>query len=390
MGFSKHHIRFAAELLSGYSGQVPLSVFLKQFFAGQKKFGSRDRREIGALCYQYFRLGHLATDFLPAERLLIAVLLFHSRPHEVLAEIKPEWLDAASLPFDEKLSFVLGKKLLPQQHTPFHSLLQPQTGGQSYVSSFFHQPDLFIRIRPAADHLYKALINVCPGAHATDCPDVFSLPNGTNTEELGVLNRDFVIQDLSSRKSGNIIREVFPDLKGNLWDCCAASGGKTIMLYDTYGKHLHYTVSDIRSGILHNLRERLKNAGINRYQLYQANLEQGLPHTVKQGSMDVILADVPCTGSGTWARTPEQHYFFKPEQLNSYVSRQQAICTTVLPALKSGGTYIYITCSVFEAENDGMARFLEEKCSLNLIESRVIDGIPYKADSMYIALFTKP
>lgn len=209
MGFSKHHIRIAAELLSGYSGHVPLSVFLKQFFAGQKKFGSRDRREIGALCYQYFRLGYSATELLLAERLLIAVFLFHSRSHEVLAEVKPEWINAASLPFAEKFSFVSGKQFIPQQHTPFHSLLQPQTDLQSYVSSFFHQPDLFIRIRPVADHLYITLKNVCPGAQATDCPDVFSLPNSTNTNVLGVLNRDFVIQDLSSRKTGNIIQNFF-------------------------------------------------------------------------------------------------------------------------------------------------------------------------------------
>ncbi len=332
----------------------------------------------------------MAAGHTPAEKMLIAILLFHSRPQELLADVKPEWAAAAGLPFSDKVEFVFGQPFQPEQHTPFFNLLQPQTGLQAYVSSFFKQPDLFIRIRPLAAHLCNQLKNTCAAAEATGCPDVFRLPNGTNTDNLGVLNRDFVIQDLSSRKTGAFIQQVLPHLAGNLWDCCAASGGKTLMLYDAFGKQLQFHVSDLREGILHNLRDRLDTAGIRHYKLYRANLEAGLPAAIKPATMDVVLADVPCTGSGTWARTPEQHFFFSPGQIVPFVRRQKAICKTALTALKPGGTYIYITCSVFEAENDGVADFLVKDCGLKLLERRVIDGMPLNADSMYIAIFTKP
>lgn len=331
----------------------------------------------------------MAEAFTPAEKLLIAILLFHSRPQDLLADVKPEWAAASDLPFADKVHLVFGKQFQAEWHTSFYNLLQPQTGLPAYVSSFFRQPDLFIRIRPTASHLSEKITTICPGALPTDCPGVFRLPNGMNTDNLGVLNRDFVIQDLSSSKTGTLIREALPHLAGKLWDCCAASGGKTIMLYDTFGKQLQYTVSDLRAGILHNLRDRLSSAGIRHYNLCRADLEAALPPEIKPETMDVVLADVPCTGSGTWARTPEQHYYFSPEKLSLFVNRQKAICTTALSALKRGGTYIYITCSVFEAENDGVVNFLEKEYGLTLLKRTVIDGIPDNADSMFIALLTK-
>jgi 16S rRNA (cytosine967-C5)-methyltransferase len=389
LGFSKHHIRFAVELVSGYTGKVPLAIYIKQFFAGQKKFGARDRRAIASLCYQYFRLGKMAEAYTPAEKMLITILLFHSSPHDLLAELKPEWAAASVLPFAEKVHLVFGKQFQAEWHTSFYNLLQPQTDLQAYVYSFFRQPDLFIRIRPTASNLSEKITTIYPGALPTNCPGVFRLHNGTNTDNLGVLNRDFVIQDLSSSKTGSFIYEALPYLAGKLWDCCAASGGKTIMLYDIFGKQLQYTVSDLRPGILNNLRKRLSSAGIRHYNICRANLEAALPPEIKPESMDVVLADVPCTGSGTWARTPEQHYYFSPEQLSLFVNRQKAICTTALSALKRGGTFIYITCSVFEAENDGIVSFLEKENGLTLLKRSVIDGIPDNADSMFIAIFTK-
>jgi 16S rRNA (cytosine967-C5)-methyltransferase len=147
-------------------------------------------------------------------------------------------------------------------------------------------------------------------------------------------------------------------------------------------------VSDIRSSILQNLKRRFLESGISPHYLFEADLSKsGVSYKIPQA--DIILADVPCTGSGTWARTPEQHYFFNPSELKSYSDRQWAICNNVMPYLKPGGYFIYITCSVFFDENEGIKNRLAENEGITLLHSQYLDGTTIKADSMFIALFQK-
>jgi hypothetical protein len=55
------HINTSTKLIEAYKGDAPFNQFLKQFFAIEKKFGSRDRKQISSLCFSWFRLG-LAFD----------------------------------------------------------------------------------------------------------------------------------------------------------------------------------------------------------------------------------------------------------------------------------------------------------------------------------------
>ena len=74
------------------------------------------------------------------------------------------------------------------------------------------------------------------------------------------------MQDFSSQGVGGLL---LPVARGPLyvWDCCAASGGKSIMLYDL-DPAIRLTVSDIRESILINLRKRFNEAGIKKYQSF--------------------------------------------------------------------------------------------------------------------------
>ncbi len=75
---------------------------------------------------------------------------------------------------------------------------------------------------------------------------------------------------------------------------------------------------------------------------------------------DRVLADVPCTGTGTWRRNPEAKWRFTPTDLDDLRSKQQRILDTAAGLVKLGGRLIYATCSLLQEENEQqLAWFLD-------------------------------
>jgi len=103
----------------------------------------------------------------------------------------------------------------------------------------------------------------------------------------------------------------------------------------------------------------------------------------------MIIADVPCSGSGTWSRTPEQLYFFQEIKIEEYSKLQKRIASNAIPELQPGGSFVYITCSVFKKENEDVAMHIKENFHLQLRQMEVLKGYDKKADSMFVALFEK-
>src|SRR4030095_407446 len=172
-----------------------------------------------------------------------------------------------------------------------------------------------------------------------------------------------------------------------VWDCCAGSGGKSIMAYDINPK-IDLTVSDTRESILVNLQKRFANAGIKNYKSIIADLA-GPNFQFSTFNFQLVIADVPCTGSGTWSRTPEQLYFFAESEIERYAALQKKIVANVIPHLKSGGSFVYITCSVFKKENEEIITFIKENFHLKLKQMEVLKGYDKRADSMFVAVLEK-
>jgi len=75
---------------------------------------------------------------------------------------------------------------------------------------------------------------------------------------------------------------------------------------------------------------------------------------------DVVLADVPCTGSGTWRRKPDAKWRLKPEALAARQREQREVLGEAAALVKPGGRLTYVTCSVLPEENtDQVAWFCE-------------------------------
>ncbi|MDQ7949858.1 MAG: RsmB/NOP family class I SAM-dependent RNA methyltransferase, partial [Pedobacter sp.] len=148
-------------------------------------------------------------------------------------------------------------------------------------------------------------------------------------------------------------------------------------------------VSDIRTNSLNNLQERFQLAGIKKYQLKQMDLLQDNTQILHHYEFDGILLDAPCSGSGTWGRTPEMLYFFEEYKIDNYVKLQKAIASNVIQYLKPGKPLIYMTCSVFKAENEDVVDYLIENFGLKLEQKELIKGYGQKADSMFVARLIK-
>lgn len=384
----EHQIKTFERILKAYDGALPLHRFLVTYFKSNKQMGSSDRRWASRYLYSFFRIGNALKLHTQIERLTVGEFLCNQSSSLILEANKPEWVEQIALPVTAKL--VLVKDQFPDfelsEVFPFHQPLSDGLDLNQFLESFFIQPDLFIRVKAKhAKEIHSALSEA--GVPVKELSEtVFSLPNGTKLTHLLQNHKDYQVQDLSSQKTGNYFQ---PQPYEYWWDCCAASGGKSLLLHEKEPK-VQLLVSDVRENSLNNLDERFNAAGIQKYQKKVLDLlvdnEQHLHHY----EFDGIILDAPCSGSGTWGRTPEMLYYFDDQKVKSYNNLQRSIAANVVKYLKQGKYLIYITCSVFKAENEDIVDYLQQELGLQLEQKEVIKGYHEKADTMFVARLFKP
>ncbi len=386
---SRYHsyINSAVSIIEKYDGKLPLAVYLKQFFAQEKKFGSKDRKWVITLCYQYFRLNKTHEKMPLNDGILLSHFICENNPSSLLVDLKPEWNEAVTSDLNTKAALA-GIVVHAELIFPFQDEIGAEVDKEKFSFNHLQQPNLFIRLRPTGfnDAMKKLMAaNVDFKLLDHNCVE---LPNGTKVDEILTLDKEAVVQDYSSQQTGQVVKSIIkkPLFNTFYWDCCAASGGKTIMLNDLY-PGLEITVSDIRLSILENLHKRFQAVGIKNYRSFTADLTKPIDIATHR-YFDWIVADVPCTGSGTWARTPEELFFFDPKEIDAFAVRQKNIVKNALPHLRSRGYFIYITCSVFEKENGGVVKYLQQH-GLTLLQQQYLKGYENKADTMFIAVFKK-
>jgi len=388
---SRYHsyLNSAKQILHQFRGEEPFASFIKRFFSQQKKYGSKDRKQISHLCYSYFRLGKAGSDLPVDERILLSLFLCSTESNDILEQLKPEWNEKAKRSLEEKLSSI-HYQLSPESVFPWAEKLSEGIDHRKFCESFFIQPDLFLRLRPGKEKnvieklqdagiMFKKISSSC-----------LALPNATKVENIIELDKEAVVQDYNSQGVGDFFQTAghLPSVI-RAWDCCAASGGKSLLLYDI-NPTIDLTVSDVRKSILINLEKRFEKAGIENYNSFVADLSTGQTAKSDQtGFFDLIICDAPCTGSGTWSRTPEQLFYFNEIKIEQYASLQKKILLNAVDHLKAGGYFLYITCSVFKKENEEIADFIRQEFRPELIKMELLKGYDKKADTMFAALFRK-
>ena len=370
-------------ILEEYPAETPLSKFLPGFYRQNKQMGSTDRKVANRLIYNYFRLGNALADHPSEDRLVVAEFLCNTQVNSFIQHFKPEWALCIGFTLDEKLALVKTayKDFALKDVFPWADQISAGIDKEAFLKSFFTQPDLFIHVHNGYDHLVKAELNKAGILFKDEGNGCFALPNGTRLETIFPTQHWFEVQDYSSQQTANYFK---PSKWEQWWDACAASGGKSLLLHEQE-PDIKLVVSDIRESILANLDERFQQAGLRKYQKKLLDLTQNPDQEMHDYAFDGIILDAPCSGSGTWGRTPEMIAQFHPSKIEFFQRLQKAIAANVAKFIKPGKPVIYITCSAFKSENEDVVNYLVKELGLKLEEQTVLTGYENKADTMFVA-----
>lgn len=217
-------------------------------------------------------------------------------------------------------------------------------------------PHTTIRLRdPSAEaDLRKEGIELAPGALLASARQVRT---GDVTRTRVFAEERVVIQDEASQLVALLVGR-----GASILDCCAAPGGKTRLLAD------RNPGATIMAAELHPHRARLlrKLVSTENVQVVSADARQ-LP---LNATFDRVLADAPCSGTGTLARHPEIKWRLKPEDLADLHARQAAILRAAMERVAPGGRLVYSTCSLEDEENSQVVEEVLAGSSFRLLNCR--------------------
>jgi len=176
------------------------------------------------------------------------------------------------------------------------------------------------------------------------------------------------IQDLSAQKA---VAAISWPASGSILDYCTGGGGKALAIAATSDAAIY--VHDANPARMRDLTPRADRAGVAPQPIDRAR------------SYDVVLTDVPCSGSGTWRRDPEAKWRLSPERLRELTSLQAEILEEARALVRPGGRLVYMTCSLLRSENeDQIADFLSRHADWRQVqETRFLP--PADSDGFYLA-----
>jgi 16S rRNA (cytosine967-C5)-methyltransferase len=379
-------------LVENFTHDQPFSKYLNHFFRLHPEMGSNDRRNTRDLCFAYFRIGLILQEWSFEKRLSLACYLWGDWNSSLQKYLLKKYLEIEDTEekksLEERISQISKRyeSFKLEDIFPLNDLLSEKINKKKWYFSFLHKPRVWIRIRKekikeVTSELISRSINFKPDLNAC----VLSFDQGIDLENTESWKKGFFeIQDINSQKTIDFIA---PENDDWWWDACAGSGGKSLLLLEHEPK-LKIIATDSRKNILNNYLLRLQKSGAKNYETAVADLADR--NIFNEKIFDGILADVPCSGSGTWSRSPE---WLRSDSRNllkdHFVPLQRKIVKNILPSLKIGKPLIYITCSVFRNENEDNVAFFEDNLPLKLENSIYLKGYEAFADTLFVARFIR-
>ncbi len=171
---------------------------------------------------------------------------------------------------------------------------------------------------------------------------------------------DFLAGNYSIQTPGSMMACLAMDAKRGqtILDCCAAPGGKSCYLAEIMGG-----TGRVQAWDLHEHRTALIAAQARRLGLENIRpmtRDASKPREDLAGTLDGVLLDAPCTGTGMMAEKPDIKLRVTMESLQELQNLQALLLETVSEYVRPGGTLVYSTCSLLKKENtEQVKRFLK-------------------------------
>lgn len=163
-------------------------------------------------------------------------------------------------------------------------------------------------------------------------------------------------------------------------DYCAGGGGKSLAM--AARANISLFAYDTAPRRMQDLPIRADRAGANVTLLQSENLAGAAP-------FDLVLCDAPCSGSGSWRRSPEGKWLLDAEQLLELQKTQQEILDLAADFVAPGGVLAYATCSVLQSENNLQVRSFLERTSGWELSSEQSWLVQNGTDGFYCAVLTR-
>ncbi len=333
-------LRNCAELIFHYTGEIPFHLYLKQEFKKNPSWGSRDRRNYRQFCYLFWRRAEYSD-----KESIDSIIRWLKQTNET----KETLVDDLIINNRGFIEFPTLSKFL----NPFSTSIEESFSFSKWI---LKEPPVWIKVvniqqlELIKNRLKESNIQIVHDFPKIGALAVASQSNINALEEEGLI----IIQDIGSQQSmvldDKIEETVLTNSSGMsmVWDACCGAGGKSLSLRINYPK-LDIQCSDIRQGILDNCVERFNKAGSSVPFVFKHNLANSENRKTK---FKVVLADIPCSGSGTWRRNPEEMWFYDSKKWDDMISSQLSMVINAAASVTEGGYLVVCTCSLFARENE--------------------------------------
>lgn len=174
------------------------------------------------------------------------------------------------------------------------------------------------------------------------------------------------VQDLGSQLIAELCRPE-PGWEGaKIADVCAGAAGKSIALADRVGASGKIYAGD-------NSPKRLRE-GRARVQTMKLGARVAFPHELPLSSVDAVLIDAPCSGTGSLAREPDQKWKLSKKRIDELVEIQTTLLRDAAAKVKPGAVIVYATCSLLREENEAVVERVAAEAGLTITPAESVLG----------------
>ncbi|HTK85365.1 MAG TPA: RsmB/NOP family class I SAM-dependent RNA methyltransferase [Patescibacteria group bacterium] len=369
------------------ASRVPMDATTGDYMRARRYIGSKDRAEIAERTYNIARararlgwwLEKKSTPDSPRARVLAWLVLGEGKTADQIAALFDGSQHAPSVLTDEDKKFVaalpLGGLIAADMPDPvrvecppeYERALRERFGGDFVpeMEAMMDSAPLDLRINalraPARDEVKKSLAKDGVKTETSNFA-----PFGLRVQGKAFLSKTkaFTKGWVEIQDEGSQLVATLCDAKPGMQvlDYCAGAGGKTLALAASMNNKGRIVATDTEKGRLERARPRFRRAGVHDIiEVRPLSDEKNRKWLRRQkGTFDVVLADVPCSGSGTWRRNPDTRWKAYGPKLDELLQTQAEILDKVAKAVKPGGRFVYATCSLLPEENEKqVAAFLD-------------------------------